>query len=57
MHIYISLGPSASQYCLGISSGGDMLILGAQFMQAAYVVHDIDNSQIGLAPANQQNCA
>jgi hypothetical protein len=54
---YLYKGTSASQYCLGVSSGGNMLILGAQFMQAAYVVHDIANSQIGLAPANQQNCS
>lgn len=54
---YLYKGSAASQYCLGVASGGNMLILGAQFMQAAYVVHDIANSQIGLAPANQQNCA
>jgi len=32
------------------------LILGAQFMQSSYIVHDIENSQIGFAPVNTANC-
>jgi len=51
-------GPNSTAmptYCLGLEKG-DPLILGAQFMQTIYLVHDVATSRIGIAPANAKNC-
>lgn len=45
-----TLDNSTTMCMLGVSDGGDSVILGDTFLRSVYVVYDLDNLEVALAP-------
>merc|ERR1712150_140343 len=50
------LAEVAGQYCLGITSGGHMFVIGDTTMRHYYLVFDGVNHRIGWGKVNKDNC-